>query len=311
MPEEGQNWLARNEVLSDDELLRVIGVAASLGVKKIRVTGGEPLTRSGSVGLVRRITEIPGIQDVGISTNGTLLTKTDPACPNRESYLDGLVAAGISSINVSLDSLDPIAYAASTGRDLLTKALDGIRAARAEGVTVKINSVLMRNQTESDMGPLLDFAHKHGVLLRFIELMPLTDAEVLDDSRFLPAALARRILQLRTGELKPRPDFRTNGPASYFEVPDSGGQLVGFISALSDLHFCDTCDKLRLTCEGKLRPCLGSHLEFDLREQLRAPAGCTDDQIAEFFQNVVDRKPEAHEFRDGYLPGRHMIAIGG
>jgi cyclic pyranopterin phosphate synthase len=147
-------------------------------------------------------------------------------------------------------------------------------------------------------------------LLRFIELMPVSTQDVLHEDRFLAAAKARKLIEATTGPLTPRPEFKTNGPASYYEIPASDGQLIGFIGAMTNLHFCETCNKLRLTCDGKLRPCLGSYLEFDFKEVLRKP-GVTDDEVAAFFRHVVARKPKEHDFRNDYQPNRKMIAIGG
>ena len=132
---------------------------------------------------------------------------------------------------------------------------------------------------------------------------------MLTEENFLPAGEAKKLIEFRLGELAPRPDFRTNGPSSYYELPETG-QLIGFIGAMTNLHFCETCNKLRLTSEGKLRPCLGSHLEFDMREVLRN-LEMDDNDVAKFFLEVVERKPEQHEFRESYKPGRKMIAIGG
>jgi cyclic pyranopterin phosphate synthase len=156
---------------------------------------------------------------------------------------------------------------------------------------------------------LAEFARDQGCLIRFIELMPVSSRQVLTEDNFLSAGEARRLLEFRLGPLTPLPDFRTNGPASYFEVPATG-QRIGFIGAITNLHFCETCDKLRLTADGKLRPCLGSHLEFDLREALRDPA-TSDEDLRRLFLEVVARKPKEHEFRDNYQPRRRMIAIGG
>jgi GTP 3',8-cyclase len=132
--------------------------------------------------------------------------------------------------------------------------------------------------------------------------------EVLDDSNFLPINSARRTIEAQFGSLIPQPDFRTNGPATYYQIPGRS-QRIGFIGALTNLHFCDTCNKLRLTCDGKLRPCLGSHLEFDIMQPLRG--GASDEELGRFFLDVVERKPERHEFRENYQPQRRMIAIGG
>ena len=167
----------------------------------------------------------------------------------------------------------------------------------------------MRHRNEHELWDLIEFAGKRDLLLRFIELMPVSTTQVLTEENFLPAGEAKKLIEFRLGELTPRPDFRTNGPSSYYELPGTG-QLIGFIGAMTNLHFCETCNKLRLTSEGKLRPCLGSHLEFDMREVLRNPE-MDDNDVAKFFLEVVDRKPEQHEFRENYQPGRKMIAIGG
>ncbi len=306
MPVELQEWLPREGVLSYEEILRVAAVGVSLGVRRIRVTGGEPLVRRDIVPFFEALCAIPGLEDVGISTNGTLLA--NPLADGR-STARALADAGVRTANVSLDTLDRETYAAATGRDYLDRALAGIEAARAAGFEkIKLNAVLMRGQSEAQLRPLADFAHERGLLLRFIELMPVSTGDVLTEANFLPCAEARRLLEAEFGPLERRPEFRTNGPASYFEVPGRG-QLVGFIGAMSDLHFCESCNKLRLTCDGKLRPCLGSHLEFDLLQEIRR--GADDREIAEFIQMVVDRKPKEHDFRDNYQPGRKMIAIGG
>jgi cyclic pyranopterin phosphate synthase len=215
----------------------------------------------------------------------------------------------VRSANISLDSLDPAAYQRTTGRDLLPKVLEGIDAALAAGFqSVKLNAVLMKHQSEAELLPLIEFATVKNVLLRFIELMPVSTQEVLSEDHFLSVGMAKRLIEEKLGPLKPLPKFKTNGPATYYEVPGSG-QRVGFIGAMTNLHFCESCNKLRLTSDGKLRPCLGSYLEFDLREALRR--GCTDEELAGLIQGVVARKPKEHDFRNNYQPNRRMIAIGG
>lgn len=307
MPTEDQDWLAREDVLSYEEILRVIRVGARLGISKVRVTGGEPLTRRNILWFFEEMQKIEGIRDVGISTNGTLLAR-----PTKSGITtaQALQETGVRTVNVSLDTLDADQYAKTTGRNLFHEAVKGIDAARAAGFEkIKVNSVLMRHRNEHELWDLIEFAYERDLLLRFIELMPVSTTHVLTEDNFLPSGEAKRLLEYRLGKLTPRPDIRTNGPASYFEIPKTG-QIIGFIGAMTNLHFCETCNKLRLTCEGKLRPCLGSHLEFDMREVLRNPE-MTDDDVAKFFLNVVDRKPEMHEFRENYQPGRKMIAIGG
>ena len=146
------------------------------------------------------------------------------------------------------------------------------------------------------------------MLLRFIELMPVSTTDVLTEQNFLSIGEARRQIEAEFGPLIPEPEFRTNGPASYYRFEDAW-QRIGFIGAMTNLHFCESCNKLRLTCDGKLRPCLGSHLEFDIKTPMRQ--GADDEQLRRFFLQVAERKPQQHDFRYNYQPGRKMVAIGG
>ena len=306
MPRELQEWLPREDILSYEETLRLIRIAADLGVSKVRVTGGEPLTRRNIVDFVREIPKIRGITSLGISTNGTLLAHETAS---GQTMAAALRASGVQSINVSLDTLDRHLYAQTTGRDFHAKVLQGIDAAIAVGFDqIKLNAVLMRGRNEDQLVPLIEFAHAHNLILRFIELMPVSTTEVLSDENFLPIAEAKRAIEKQFGNLIPETTFRTNGPATYYQIPGRD-QRIGFIGAMTNLHFCESCNKLRLTCDGKLRPCLGSYLEFDIMKPLRA--GASDDELRQFFIDVVERKPEQHDFRNNYQPDRKMIAIGG
>jgi cyclic pyranopterin phosphate synthase len=306
MPRELQEWLAREDVLTYEETLRLIRISAGLGVSKLRITGGEPLTRRDVLGFFQQLPSIPGINDIGISTNGSLLARPTS---KGATMAAGLREAGVNSVNISLDTLDREAYAATTGRDFLPQVLEGIDAAiAAKFPLIKLNCVLMRGRNEDQFIPLVEFAAARNLLLRFIELMPVSHSDVLDESNFLPVAEARRLLENHYGPLIPDPGFRTNGPSSYYKVAERE-QRVGFIGAMTNLHFCESCNKLRLTCDGKLRPCLGSYLEFDIMKVMRA--GATDAELAQFFLDVVERKPEQHDFRENYQPGRMMVAIGG
>ena len=310
MPQELQEWLPRNDILTYEEIARLTRVAASLGVRKARVTGGEPLTRRGVLDLFRLLRDIPSIQDVGISTNGSLLQRAMPD-EGARTMAECLRSYGVNTVNISLDTLDHAGYASITGRDFLLQTIEGIEAARAAGFgaeRIKLNCVLMRGKNEDQLVPLVEFAAHRGLLLRFIELMPVSTTEMLNEENFLPIAEARRQLEEHYGMLSPLPAFHTNGPAVYYQV-QARQQKIGFIGAMTNLHFCESCNKLRLTCDGKLRPCLGSHLEFDIKTPLRQ--GASDDELRQFFRQVVDRKPEQHDFRMNYQPGRKMVAIGG
>ncbi|MFN2623175.1 MAG: GTP 3',8-cyclase MoaA [Chthoniobacterales bacterium] len=328
MPHELQEWLAREDVLTYEETLRLIRIAAELGVSKVRITGGEPLTRRDVLGFFQRLPAIPGLNDVGISTNGTLLARcsrrpvgdagsasnvfshaSHSEAATEETMAAALRAAGVNSVNISLDTLDREAYAQTTGRDFLPQVLDGIEAAiAAQFPLIKLNCVLMRGRNEDQLVPLVEFAAERNLILRFIELMPVSHSDVLDETNFLPIAEARRNIEAHFGALIPEPTFRTNGPSTYYKVAGRN-QRLGFIGAMTNLHFCESCNKLRLTCDGKLRPCLGSYLEFDIMKVLRA--GASDAELRQFFLDVVERKPEQHDFRESYQPGRMMVAIGG
>jgi len=306
MPHELQEWLPRSEVLTYDEISRLVRLASDLGVTKVRVTGGEPLTRRNIVELFRQLSQIPKISDIGVSTNGSLLAKT---VETGQTVAEALVQLGVRSANISLDTLNREKYHAITGRDLLDSTIQGIRSAKfASFEKIKLNTVLMRGQNEEDIPSLVIFAREQDLLLRFIELMPVTSADVLRDDKFLSVAAARGCIERDFGPMIPEPEFRTNGPAVYYRFQDFP-QRIGFIGAMTNLHFCESCNKLRLTCDGKLRPCLGSHLEFDIKTPMRQ--GASDEELRCFFLQVVDRKPKEHDFRTNYQPGRKMVAIGG
>ena len=306
MPHELQEWLPREEILTFEETLRIIRIAVELGVSKIRITGGEPLTRRGVLELIRELPRISGLHDIGLSTNGTLLAReVEP----QVTMAQALRTADVRSVNISLDTLDRQVYSEITGRDLHTQVLEGIDVAITAGFhQIKLNTVLMRGRNEDQLIPLIEFAAARNLILRFIEMMPVSTREVLDEENFISAVEAKRRIESHYGSLIPKPEFRTNGPATYYQIPGRQ-QRIGFIGAMTNLHFCESCNKLRLTCDGKLRPCLGSYLEFDIMKPLRA--GASDQELKDFFLDVVDRKPEQHDFRDNYKPGRKMIAIGG
>ncbi|MGI8602880.1 MAG: GTP 3',8-cyclase MoaA [Verrucomicrobiales bacterium] len=309
MPGEFHEWQPREGILTYEEIIRVVRAGAQLGVRKLRVTGGEPLTRRGVIGLIRSLAAVPGIDDIGLSTNGTLLAERDPEDGTGDTTASRLVAAGCQTVNISLDTLNCERYRATSGRDFLGKALGGIEAERAAGFKkIKLNTVLMRGVNDDELADITEFAWERELLPRFIELMPVSRSDVLEAQSFYSIGEARRKLEEAFGPLTPRPDVRTNGPAAYYQAGGSG-RLLGLIGAMTNLHFCESCNKLRLTCDGKLRPCLGSCLEFDLREVLRN--GSSDVELRQFFLDVVARKPKEHDFRDNYVPNRKMIAIGG
>lgn len=295
--------LPRKEILSYEEILRVTRVAVSLGITKFRITGGEPLIRQGVVDFLRSLCAVPGVSDVGLSTNATRLS----------SVAGALRSFGVTKVNISLDTLRADRYRAITGGQL-QHVLDGIDAAlEARFPQVKLNCVLMKQRNDDEIFDLIEFAREKDVALRFIELMPVSSTQVLTDDNFLPVERVKREIHDRW-KLAPLTGYKGNGPAEYFTIPDkptsSGSPLkLGFIGAMSNLHFCESCNKLRLTPDGKLRPCLGHHDEYNLMPVLRN--GATDDQLRRVFEETIARKPRQHEFRENYQPGRRMVAIGG
>lgn len=296
MPQDLRDWQEREEILTYEELLRVVRIAVGLGFRKFRVTGGEPLVRKDVVRFIEWLGATPGVESLGLSTNATLLAP-----------LAGRIrAAGVRSVNISLDTLDPATYERLT-RGQIESCVRGIDAAVEAGFPqVKLNAVLMRGVNDHELGDLARFAHERGAILRFIELMPVTTTEVLSRENFLSAEEARTLLGGELG-LTPHEERLGHGPAVYFRT--GLGSIVGFIGAMSDLHFCDLCNKIRLTPDGKIRPCLGNHLEFDLKAVLRA--GADDLAVEAVFRTALGLKPREHDFRKQYEPGRHMTAIGG
>jgi cyclic pyranopterin phosphate synthase len=302
-------WLPKGQILTYEEILRVARVATTLGVTKFRVTGGEPLVRRNVAEFIGELNKLPGVTDIGLSTNATMLAP----------LAHKLRAHGVNKVNISLDTLDPEKYRELSGTGNLADALAGIDAAVEAGFPqVKLNMVLMKGKNDDEIFDLIEFAREKAVTLRFIELMPVSSSEVLTDDNFISVGHIRRKIEKRY-DLVPLPEppseVKGNGPALYYELSGARnrrGQPVrlGFIGAMTNLHFCETCNKVRLTADGKLRPCLGAHLEYDLKPVLRAPDS-SDAKLREVFVQTIRNKPEEHEFRNNYVPGRKMVAIGG
>lgn len=292
------SWELPPDYLTAAEIVCVARVAAGLGFRKFRLTGGEPLLRGDLINIVQELAGLPGIRGLGLSTNGTRLTAL--ARPLR--------AAGLRSVNVSLDALDANIYRRITGGDI-GSVLAGLRAAEAAGFEcLKLNCVLLRGVNESQIWPLVLFAAEHGFPLRLIELMPLASAGQFQESSFLSVGEAMRQLEQRDELIPDAGDLPGWGPARYYRLRRTGVR-VGFIGALSECRFCAGCNKLRLTADGQLRPCLGHVGEVDVRAALR---GATDDDaVRHRLQTALRQKPFEHELRTGPKQGRPMIAVGG
>ena len=297
LPENFADWLPRREILEYDELLAIVRAMTALGFKRFRVTGGEPLIRPGATEFIRELVATPGVESVLLTTNGTRLPEL--AKP--------LFDAGLRRINISLDALAPEIYRAITNGDV-APVLRGIQRVQELGFeSVKLNTVLMRGKNDGEVFRLLDFAAQHDLAIRFIELMPVSLTEMLSAANFFPVTELFARLQ-REDDPEPLMESFGFGPARYFRLKKRG-VTVGLIGALSDLHFCERCNKMRLTCDGKLRPCLGNHLEMDLKPALRPQLDAA--RLRELICETLAQKPSAHQFRENYQPQRVMTAIGG
>jgi len=304
MPEELSDQLMfepRAAVLTFEELERLVGLFARLGVRKVRLTGGEPTVRKGIVELAGRVARLPGIEQVVMTSNGHLLREL--AAP--------LAAAGVSAINVSLDTLDAARFRALTGRGDLARVLAGLDAAVAAGMRVKTNAVALRGVNDDELVALCEHAWAHGAVPRFIEHMPMSDGALYAPEAELPAAEIRRALEAALGRLVPadRGELRDAGPARYWRVAATG-QEVGIISAMTE-HFCDDCNRLRLTATGALHACLGHDDAISLRDVIRG--GGSDDDVVRAIAASVTGKRAGHVFErtGGGAPRKHMIGIGG
>ncbi|TAJ80618.1 MAG: GTP 3',8-cyclase MoaA [Gallionellaceae bacterium] len=267
--------------LTFDEIERVVAVFARLGVARIRLTGGEPLTRPRIADLAQRLCALPGVSDLSLSTNATLLSR----------YADDLFAAGVSRLNVSLDSLDAPRLAGITGRDCLAHILDGLTAAKQAGFApIKINMVVLGGENEHEVESMVEFCMEHGFILRLIETMPMGDSG--RNARYVNLQAVRQRLQQRFGLIDGV--VSGGGPARYLRSVD-GGFSLGFITPISQ-HFCATCNRVRLSADGTLYLCLGQEDTLDLRSLLRA--GITDAGLQAAICEAIARKPERHEFKE-------------
>jgi cyclic pyranopterin phosphate synthase len=294
MPAEGISLMSHNDILTYEEIHTVARSAAELGINKLRLTGGEPLVRSGLPRLIEMLAQIEGIDDISLTTNGVLLGR----------YAAELKQAGLRRINISLDTLKPDRFELITryGSEL-GEVLAGIEVARGVGLSpVKLNTVVMAGINDDE---LLDFAAKtitEERHVRFIELMPF-----VDNPRFVSAGEMRKRLE-PLGELTPCLPAVGNGPAKYFRLPNARG-TIGFITPISE-HFCFQCNRMRLTADGKLRPCLLSDYEVDLKSPLRE--GISSSGLGELFKQAVAGKPLRHQLAEGHVPKQRPFSqVGG
>ncbi|OGN97754.1 MAG: cyclic pyranopterin phosphate synthase MoaA [Chloroflexi bacterium RBG_13_51_36] len=295
MPPEGVPQMSHSEILSYEEIQSVVRAAAELGVNKVRLTGGEPLVRADFPHLVKMLSQINGIEELSLTTNGILLKK----------YALELRQAGLSRVNVSLDTLKADKFRYITRLGELKDVLEGIEAAKEAGLSpVKINTVVMRHMNDDE---ILDFArmtYREGWHVRFIELMPFKGV-----AEFIPSIELRQHISL-LGKLEPREPMTGNGPALYYSLAQAKG-TIGLISPLSELSFCSHCNRVRLTPDGKLRPCLLGEDEIDLKMPLRNNVSM--EELKQLILRAVASKPEHHHLKEtnDRPVKRKMSQIGG
>jgi cyclic pyranopterin phosphate synthase len=299
MPADGLPWLERDEILSFEEIERLVSILVALGIEDVRLTGGEPLVRRDFPRLVSMLSAIEGIEDLSLTTNGYLL----------ERDAEALVAAGIDRVNVSIDSLARDSFFQITRRDALPQVLRGLEAIGAHEAVrpIKVNAVAMRDFTEREVGAFVELARTSDYQVRFIEFMPLDADHAWTPDSVLTGEEIRELIESEHAlEEVPREPSAT---ARVFRFADGSGE-IGFVNPVSE-PFCSDCNRLRMTAEGKLRTCLFSVHETDLRGPLRAGAG--DDEIAAIIRDAVWRKELKHHVGEpGFRqPPRSMSAIGG
>jgi cyclic pyranopterin phosphate synthase len=299
MPAEGLPWLDREEILHFDEIARIVALLAEMGVCDVRLTGGEPLVRRDFPVLAGMLATVQGVYDLSVTTNGFLL----------ERDAEALVRAGVNRFNVSIDSLQRDRFYAMTRRDALPQVLRGIEALAAfpEAHPIKVNAVALRGFTEDEVLPFARFAREHPYEVRFIEFMPLDADHAWEPDAVLPGAETRALIDA-VHPLEPEPR-EPSATARVYRFADGRGR-IGFINPVSE-PFCGDCNRIRITADGRLRTCLFSLNETDLRGPLRA--GATDDDLEEIVRAAVWRKELKHRVNEpGFIqPARTMSAIGG
>ncbi len=300
MPESDVKFVERSEILDFEEIERYVRIAVKLGVTKVRVTGGEPLVRRDLPVLIKRLTAIPEVRDLALTTNGVLLPQ----------LAEPLYEAGLRRLNVHLDTLDRERFRTITRRDDLDKVLEGIALAKRLGFSpIKLNAVAVKNLVEPDLVPLARYGRENGFEVRFIEFMPLDAQSLWDRSKVL---LAGDIIRILSGEIAPLVEIRDGdprAPALEYRFADGVGQ-IGFIASVSR-PFCLNCNRIRLTADGKLRYCLFALEEDDVKTLLRG--GASDEEIAALIRRNVAAKWEGHEINTARFvaPPRPMYSIGG
>ena len=300
MPAEGLQWLGRDEILTFEEITRLVSVLARLGVDEVRLTGGEPLVRRDLPVLVEQLANVDGVADLSLTTNGVLLDR----------YAAPLVAAGLRRLNVSLDTLNHVRFAEITRRDALDAVLRGLEEAERHPALrpIKVNCVAVKGFTETEVPALAELARRKPYVVRFIEFMPLDADEAWREDDVLTGAEIRAIIESEHGPLVELP-AKASSTARRFRFADGAGEL-GFVNPVSE-PFCSSCDRIRLTADGQLRTCLFSRREWDLKKPLRA--GASDAELTQLLRFAVQHKELKHRINDpGFVrASRSMSQIGG
>lgn len=291
MPEKGVNKLNHEEILTLEEIFELTKAFVELGVNKIRFTGGEPLVRYGVLDLISKVSKLDGVKEIAMTTNGTLL----------KNNAMKLKEAGLSRLNISLDTLDKEKYKEITRGGDISRVLEGIEAAKEAGLTpIKINTVLIGGFNEDEIPKFVDLTNDHKIDVRFIELMPIGEARSFAMDKFIPN---RRVLEA-VKELEPIPNEDISSPAVYYKLPNALGK-VGIINPIS-CKFCSNCNRVRLTSTGKLKLCLHSNREIDLKEALR-----NKEDIKKLIEESILTKEEEHHLENKEYITRNMNQIGG
>lgn len=299
MPDEGVELTSYDEILRLEEIVKIVRSAVMVGIKKIRFTGGEPLVRKGIIDLIKQVKDIPEIEDISLTTNGILLPE----------MAKNLKKAGLTRVNISLDTLSPQKFAKITRNGQLSKAWLGIEAARDAGLDpVKINTVVIRGLNDDEIFDFVDLTTKMPVHVRFIELMPIGASQYAAHDSYISSDELLAMIGKRR-DIVPENGVMGSGPARYFRIPGAPG-TVGVISPISS-HFCGSCNRVRLTAEGQLRPCLQSPREIDLKNPLRN--GASEAELANIIRLAINSKPEKHDLAQSGWEGnrRVMNQIGG
>lgn len=300
MPPQGIQLLDSQEILSYGELLRIITVLSQHGISKIRITGGEPLLRRGIVDFVRQIRKLDTIKDLSMTTNGSLLSQDHMALRLKQ--------AGLDRINISMDTTNFIRFAHITGQGQLKQVLAGVKSALEAGLNpVKLNVVVTEALSDSDLSYFITQVYQHPIAVRFIEYMPIGEKNM---GQKISIAMVKSKIEFQgQGILEPVMNIEGNGPARYYRLPGAQG-VFGFITPMSE-QFCNSCNRIRLTADGKIKSCLLSNHETDIKSLLRK--GCDNEAIYRLFTNTLRRKHLQHSlsYKDQASVRRPMVRVGG